>query len=549
MPYNENKEKLVLNLRLVGKMPMNPSLSLFYQIKGHYVRIGKTEVLDLNGDEEIAHFQQTPKIDFLFATHQNFKLVLNDGHRSKKEAIAQAEFRLSEIISIGASGIECDFCKLETHTKIPDLCKVGVKYTRLGGGNQIQYKIDLKAYLVKDIEWFSHSDPYLKIYRPGNDYVTETDEKKVPAGEWVEVVRTEHKEDNLNPNFNPFVIDGKKLCRGMENTVLKMEIWDKGQEGGDETIDTLISTGYFSLFSHLVPKKDIPTFDENGVLSGTIIIENFERRDLYSMIQHINYGLSLNLVTSIDFTASNGNPKNPSSLHFIDPSGKLNQYQNAIKQVFSVLEPYDTDKEIPVYGFGGMCPALGISTTSHCFPLTGDVDNPTVRGVDGVLDLYQTAMSQLKLSGPTNFSPTILKTIEQVEGPFKNGEYSYTILLIITDGSISDKNETFRAVERAAKLPISIIIIGVGDEKFEDMIVLDGENDKSKILEIKQPENSGDLEDLTDFNPVRDIVQFVPYIRYANDLEGLAREVLCEIPNQISEFYWMVTHRKNSILN
>ena len=233
-----------------------------------------------------------------------------------------------------------------------------------------------------------------------------------------------------------------------------------------------------------MPKKDIPTFDENGVLSGTIIIQNFERRDLYSMIQHINYGLSLNLVTSIDFTASNGNPKNPSSLHFVDPSGKLNQYQNAILQVFSVLEPYDTDKEIPVYGFGGMCPALGISTTSHCFPLTGDVENPTVRGVEGVLDLYQTAMSQLKLSGPTNFSPTILKTIEQVEGPFKNGEYSYTILLIITDGSISDKNETFRAVERAAKLPISIIIIGVGDEKFEDMIVLDGENDKSKILEI-----------------------------------------------------------------
>lgn len=209
-------------------MPANPSLALFYQIKGQYVRIGKTEVLDLNGDEEIAHFQQSPKIDFLFATHQNFKLVLNDGHRSKKEAVAQAEFKLSEIISVGASGIECEFCKLDTTTVISGLGKVGIKYTRLGGGNQIQYKIDLKAYLVKDIEWFSHSDPYLKILRPGNDYVTETDEKKVPPGEWVEVVRTEHKEDNLNPNFNPFVIDGKKLCRGMENTVLKMEIWDKG---------------------------------------------------------------------------------------------------------------------------------------------------------------------------------------------------------------------------------------------------------------------------------------------------------------------------------
>lgn len=265
----------------------------------------------------------------------------------------------------------------------------------------------------------------------------------------------------------------------MESTVLKMQIWDKGQEGGDENLDTLISTGYFNLIENLKQKKEITTHDDAGVLSGTVIVENCERRDLYSMIQLINYGLTLNLVTSIDFTASNGNQKNPGTLHFIDPSGKFNQYQNAIMQIFSVLQPYDTDKDIPVYGFGGMCPALGISTTSHCFPLTGDVTKPSVRGVDGVLNLYKNTMSQLKLSGPTNFSPTILKTIEQVEEAFKKGLFSYTILLMITDGSISDKNETFRAIERAAKLPISILIVGVGEEKFEDMIVLDGEKTTS----------------------------------------------------------------------
>jgi hypothetical protein len=33
-----------------------------------------------------------------------------------------------------------------------------------------------------------------------------------------------------------------------------------------------------------------------------------------------------------------------------------------------------------------------------------------------------------------------------------------------------------------------------------------------------------------DFNPVRDIVQFVPYRKYQNNPEGLAREVLVEIP-------------------
>ena len=81
-----------------------------------------------------------------------------------------------------------------------------------------------------------------------------------------------------------------------------------------------------------------------------------------------------------------------------------------------------------------------------------------------MLDLYEKALPKLRLSGPTYFAPTIRKTIEEVKGPFENGEYSYTVLLILTDGTICDIEETFRAVEDAAKLPISIIIVGVGEE-------------------------------------------------------------------------------------
>jgi hypothetical protein len=163
----------------------------------------------------------------------------------------------------------------------------------------------------------------------------------------------------------------------MENTILKVEIWDKSVDN-DETIpvDSKISEAFFSVYSHLVPKKNIVTLDSEGKPAGTIVIERFERRDLLSMIQHINYGLTLNLMASIDFTASNGNPKNKSSLHYIDPTGKKNQYQVALSKVFSVLEPYDTDKLIPVYGFGGMSPALGYNSTSHRFPLSGDEENP-----------------------------------------------------------------------------------------------------------------------------------------------------------------------------
>ena len=56
---------------------------------------------------------------------------------------------------------------------------------------------------------------------------------------------------------------------------------------------------------------------------------------------------------AIDFTASNGDPRDVRSLHYMDPRGRPNDYVQAIRAVGQVLEYYDTDKLFPVYGFGG----------------------------------------------------------------------------------------------------------------------------------------------------------------------------------------------------
>ena len=69
---------------------------------------------------------------------------------------------------------------------------------------------------------------------------------------------------------------------------------------------------------------------------------------------------------AIDFTGSNGLPTHPTSLHYIDPSGRLNQYQQAIVSIGNILQDYDSDKMFPVYGFGGK---RGGAPVSHCFPI------------------------------------------------------------------------------------------------------------------------------------------------------------------------------------
>lgn len=168
-----------------------------------------------------------------------------------------------------------------------------------------------------------------------------------------------------------------------------------------------------------------------------------------------------------------------------------------------------------MYGFGGFSSALGYKQTSHCFPLTGDLDNPSVTGCEGVMELYSDTIKKIKMSGPTYFAPVIRECVNQVREEFEEGRYMYSILMMLTDGSICDMEETMRVIEEAASLPISLIIIGLGEEDYSSMEVLDCGEGSAKGV---------------DFNPMRDVVQFVPYRKYANNAKLLAKEVLAEIP-------------------
>ena len=86
---------------------------------------------------------------------------------------------------------------------------------------------------------------------------------------------------------------------------------------------------------------------------------------------------------AIDFTGSNGDPRQPHSLHYLD---NRNQYLSAIQSVGSVLQYYNTDKMINLYGFGAMIPPKPQAT--HCFALNGDIFNPRVNGLEEVKQNY-----------------------------------------------------------------------------------------------------------------------------------------------------------------
>ena len=53
---------------------------------------------------------------------------------------------------------------------------------------------------------------------------------------------------------------------------------------------------------------------------------------------------------------------------------------------------------------------------------------------------------------------------------------SYQILLLLTDGILTDMENTKQAIIRGSYLPMSVIIVGVGGADFKDMEALDADD-------------------------------------------------------------------------
>ncbi|VDO05167.1 unnamed protein product [Rodentolepis nana] len=183
----------------------------------------------------------------------------------------------------------------------------------------------------------------------------------------------------------------------------------------------------------------------------------------------------------------------------------------------------DSDNLFPAYGFGARIRPDNL--VSHNFPLNGHPENPFCQGIAGVMEAYRYALQTVTLHGPTNFAPIITQVANLAQQTDDGSQYY--ILLILTDGIICDMPQTKAAVVNASRLPISIIIVGIGAADFSAMEELDGD-------EIRLTSRGRIAE--------RDIVQFVPFDDFVSltsvmdTKRQLARAVLAEIPEQLISY-------------
>uniref|UniRef100_A0A8K9VC16 Copine-4 n=1 Tax=Oncorhynchus mykiss TaxID=8022 RepID=A0A8K9VC16_ONCMY len=472
----------------------DPCVVLKMQSHGQWFEVDRTEVIRSCISPV---FSKVLLVDFYFEEVQRLRYELHD--------ISPAHNGLRDTDCLGA--MECTLGQIVSQRKLSKaLLKQGNATSKSSitvtseelSGNDDYVELSFRARKLDDKDFFSKSDPFLEIFRINDD------------GSGSLVHRTETVMNDLSPVWKSFKVSLNTLCSGDHDRQLKCTVYDWDSNGKHDFIGEFQTT-----------YKEIRTDLEGRQMQWDCINPKYQlkkknyRNSGVIVLNHSTWLQPLHCVrdrvcvsqVAIDFTASNGDPKNSCSLHYIHPY-QPNEYLKALVAVCLCVNSTLTHSQV-----------------SHDFAVNFDEDNPECSGIQGVVEAYQGCLPKIQLYGPTNIAPIIQKVASSASEEMHTKEaMEYFILLILTDGVITDMADTREAIVHASHLPMSVIIVGVGNADFSDMQMLDGDDGI-----LRSPKGEPVL---------RDIVQFVPFkdFKHASPA-ALAKSVLAEVPNQVVDYY------------
>lgn len=341
-------------------------------------------------------------------------------------------------------------------------------------------------------------------------------------------VHQNYSSGSQQTNFKPTTKSLATLVNSDMDRELKVEFFDYDRRGHHYR-------GGFATFTLKSLKTAMSSAGSSGVRfnlrkrksnhqvvdAGVLTVKKCDISIPYSFLDYIRSGTVMNLVVAVDMSATNGNPADPSSLQYNNRQAP-NEYVIALREVGNVLAAYDASKTFPAFGFGAALPP-SYSETAHCFALTGNIMQPVCNGIEGVIDMYYNALNNVAPYRPCLYGPVLEHVIRMTKEEDGRDERTvYTVLLLVTDGDFVDFPAVANLICAAADLPLSIVIVGVGNSRFVQLERLDG--DDTPLCS-------------TDGTPCgRDIVQFVQFHNHRYNTAQLAREVLDEIPGQLVSY-------------
>ena len=200
------------------------------------------------------------------------------------------------------------------------------------------------------------------------------------GSEWNVVHRSATIKNSLNPEWNEESIDLCSLCGGDIDLPLYLHIYDYESSGYHVSmgmIETSVTelvkahksssklkiknkgetTGAIKVHTASVTGDDDDLEEEMSTLMyisespvPTSVFTPPHKRRPPTFLDYIDGGCEMQLCVAIDFTGSNGDPRDRDSLHYQYPDGSLNDYEQAITSVGRILSDFDSDNKCPVWG-------------------------------------------------------------------------------------------------------------------------------------------------------------------------------------------------------
>jgi len=179
----------------------------------------------------------------------------------------------------------------------------------------------------------------------------------------------------------------------------------------------------------------------------------------------------LEIIVGIDATKSNelqgAQSFSGHSLHDTKIAGRENPYQQVMRTATKFFN-CDMDARLPLFYFG----------SEHANAQGGLTLAKECQGQADLLQTYGNTIHAQGLSGPTSFVPLIKEAMRRVCESNK-----YHVLLIITDGAVTDEAEHYPILNEASKHALSIVCVGVGDGPWEKMEHFDDKIPEGRVFD------------------------------------------------------------------
>ncbi|EFJ42927.1 hypothetical protein VOLCADRAFT_76928 [Volvox carteri f. nagariensis] len=493
---------------------------LFHHRDGSWVEFGRTEMIANTYDPT---FIRRFRLMFNFEVVQRFRIIIVDIDKGQDPSTVHPEscnflgfcdFELAQVFT--GAGKKLTLELRDDQGKTFPKSTITLTAEEETSCKDV-FRFQIEASNLRPADALGKPDPFLQISRLQDGGTS-----------WLPVFKSEAIRKCTCPVWRGAEMRAGQLHNGDMHRTLRFQVYDYERNGVhkllgycDLSASQLLELG--SQGGAAIPLKPPPGKRRPGNF-GTLRVKYVVRELRPSFLDYIVGGAEVGFVVAVDLTASNGDPRLPTSKHYI--SCAPTEYEHAIMGVGQVLMHYDNDKMFPMLGFGGR--KCSEKAASHCFTL-GDGPDGSCTGISGLLAQYRRALVNYALSGPTYFAPVIREATRLAADSLRaGGPIKYTCLMILTDGEVMDVDATIEAIIDASALPLSILMVGIGCEEFGKLKMLD--SDKRLLTNGRR-------------TAVRDIVQFVEFNRFACDGPRLARELLAELPGQMVD-YWV----RNKIL-